>query len=72
MPKDRKRAPSTSDSDSGPEDRNPVKKVIVYVVKGNLSELVCTDARILGKAARKIVMRKNIYRVIAKKLCLVF
>eukprot|EP00088_Acartia_fossae_P060412 TRINITY_DN72348_c0_g1_i1.p1 TRINITY_DN72348_c0_g1~~TRINITY_DN72348_c0_g1_i1.p1 ORF type:complete len:122 (+),score=19.07 TRINITY_DN72348_c0_g1_i1:30-368(+) len=26
MPKDRKRAPSTSDSDSGPEDRNPVKK----------------------------------------------
>jgi len=26
MPKDRKRAASTSDSDSGPEDRAPVKK----------------------------------------------
>ena len=26
MPKDKKRAPSTSDSDSGPEDRAPVKK----------------------------------------------
>ena len=27
MPKDRKRAPSTSDSDSGPDDKGPVKKV---------------------------------------------